>query len=672
MVIGAKNGAATVATGKASDALGGWACIALVVVTPLLFVRGTFTVFTIPKASFVVLVAALLVTAEMATLVAWGAHRRLDRRIEVLSGLLAVAVLIATMTSKVPAVALTGVGVRYSGAVTYLAYAVILRASACGLSRDRARHLIPALGGSGLVVVGYALLQAAGHDPLSWAPSLSFGVNTMSTFGNPNFASAFTAISLPFLVGLVLSVGRPVVMRIGSAMAIMPVLAALGHFSSLQGQVAILATGVLLLAWLWGRTGRVLDESILVCLALVVFLGVGTLVADRSWLLMLAGAVLMAGVAIALIGRERAWSVDALPIDDSWSRPGRRFLLLGIGMLPLLGVVAALGWDRIERALGERIWFWEVGVRLFLERPLTGHGLETYGTRFAELRPLEHAVVSPRHLSDSVHSVPVGLLVGGGLILAVVYLVIAAFAACGAVRAIRAATGDDRLVMAAVASAWLAFHLQSLVSVDEVGLGVIYWVLTGVLLGRGFDRPTRWLTLVWAPSRDGGQWVRTGIWVAVAIGLVAFWVGPVTAPLRADRAHDRAFVALVAGEVDEALARLEEARQLQSGNALYAAMEASLLRSERRLSEALAMSERAAELQPGYPLHALEAARDAVRVIGRRDNLGRAIRWYDEVVRIDPMGPWSEEAADFFEAIGRHDRAEELRNRQAAGPVSGG
>jgi tetratricopeptide (TPR) repeat protein len=131
-------------------------------------------------------------------------------------------------------------------------------------------------------------------------------------------------------------------------------------------------------------------------------------------------------------------------------------------------------------------------------------------------------------------------------------------------------------------------------------------------------------------------------------------------------------VALVGGEVDEALERVRKAGRLQPENALYAAMEASLLRSVGRFPEALVMSERAAELQPGYPQHALEAARDAVRVIGGRDNLGRAIRWYDELVRIDPMGPWREEAADFFEAIGRHDRVEELRYGQSAVPGSGG
>lgn len=669
---GAKDRLVTVPAAKALGALDGWACIALVVVTPILFVRGTFTVFTISKTTFVVLVAAVLVTAEMATMVAWGVLRRLDRRVEVLSGLLAVAVLVATMTSAVPAVAFTGVGVRYSGAVTYLAYAVILRASARGLSGSLARHLMPAFGGASLVVVGYALLQAAGHDPLSWAPSLSFGIGTLSTLGNPNFAAAFTAITLPFLVGLVLSGGRTDAMRIGAAVAIPPALAALGHFSSLQGQVAVMATVVVFLVWLWGRTGRMLAESILVCLVLIAFLGIGPLVADRSWLLMLAGAVLMAGVAMALIGRERAWGEETLPNDGAWGRAGFRPVLLGIAMLPLAGAVVVLGWGRIDRALGERMWFWEVATRLFLERPLTGHGLETYGTRFAELRPMEHAAVSPTHLSDSAHSVPLGLLAGGGMILAAVYLAIAVAAAWGAVRAIRAASGDDRIVMAAVASAWLAFHLQSLVSVDVAGLGVVGWVLTGVLLGRGFGAPTRLSVLAWASSGGGGHRVRGGVWLAVAIGLAAVWVGPVTAPIRADRAHDRAMVALVGGEVDEALAHVGEAGRLQPGNAFYAAMEASLLRSVGRLPEAQVMSERAAELYPGNPSLALEAARDAIRLLTRPDNLDRAGRWYDELVRMDPLGPGRAEAADFFEAVGRHEHADELRHGWAADPGAGG
>ena len=165
---------------------------------------------------------------------------------------------------------------------------------------------------------------------------------------------------------------------------------------------------------------------------------------------------------------------------------------------------------------------------------------------------------------------------------------------------------------------------------------------------------------------------RIGLFVAVSAVLVALWSGPVLAPLRADRYHHHAMLALARSEPDVALARIEEARRLQPSNPIYAKMVAAIHRSAGRYPEALEMSEQAAELQPGNPRLALEAARDAVRVIGVRDNLDRAIRWYDEVARIDPLGIGPEEAAIFFEAIGRHDRAEELRYGQSAVTGSGG
>ena len=239
-------------------------------------------------------------------------------------------------------------------------------------------------------------------------------------------------------------------------------------------------------------------------------------------------------------------------------------------------------------------------------------------------------------------------------------------------RAIRRATGDDRIRLASVVAAWFAFHLQSLVSVDVAGLGVLYWILTGVLLGHGLGGRVRSVALPWIPRGRELSRPRIGVFVAVSAVLVALWSGPVLAPLRADRYHHHAMLALARSEPDVALARIEEARRLQPSNAIYAKMVAAIHRSAGRYPEALEMSEQAVELQPGNPRLALEAAQAAVRVIGGRDNLGRAIRWYDELLRIDPLGPWSEEAAYFYEAIGRHDRAEEIRYGQSSGPGSEG
>jgi len=653
-------------------ALDRWVGAVLVLVAPLLFMRGTFTVFAIPKVTVVMVAAAVLVTGEVAAAISWGVVNRPDRRVEIMSGLLVAAVLVSTVMSDHPEISFTGVGVRYSGALTYIAYAVILRSAARCASGRNVRILVFAFAAANVGVVFYGLVQAFGRDPFQWATSLSFGVDTISTLGNPNFASALTAISLPFLVGLALSQEGYLPGRVLSGAAVGPAAVAIGHFRSLQGQVAVMATVIVLLVWLSARRGRALAESVVFVVVFIGVLGVAPLVASRGFTVVVVGATVTALLFLTLIRREKNWGAPEAAAEKSRILSSRWLWLLPVTLVPVIALFLLRGWNWIGQALGERMWFWDVGVRLFLDRPLFGNGLETYGTRFAELRPTEHAMASPTHLTDTVHSVPLGLLLGGGLVLGIVYVAINGLAAWCGVRAIRRATGDDRIRLASVLAAWLAFHLQSLVSVDVAGLGVLHWILTGVLLGHGLGGRVRSVALPWTPRGRELSLPRIGVFVVVSAVLVALWSGPVLAPLRADRYHHHAMLALARSEPDVALIRIEEARLLQPSNPDYAKLEAAIHRSAGRYSEALAMSERAAELQPGNPRLALEAAHDAVLVIGGRNNLDRAIRWYEELVRIDPMLAWSEEAAYFFEAIGRHDRAEELRNGRAAGPESGG
>ena len=132
--------------------------------------------------------------------------------------------------------------------------------------------------------------------------------------------------------------------------------------------------------------------------------------------------------------------------------------------------------------------------------------------------------------------------------LGAVYVAINGLAAWCGVRAIRRASGDDRIRLASVVAAWLAFHLQSLVSVDVAGLGVLYWILTGVLLGHGLRGRVRSVALPWIPRGRELSRPRIGVFVAVSAVLVALWSGPVLAPFRADRHHHHAMLALARAE----------------------------------------------------------------------------------------------------------------------------
>ena len=57
---------------------------------------------------------------------------------------------------------------------------------------------------------------------------------------------------------------------------------------------------------------------------------------------------------------------------------------------------------------------------------------------------------------------------------------------------------------------------------------------------------------------------------------------------------------------------------------------------------------------------AVRAARSAVGLLVQPGYLDEAIRWYESAASSDPLGVSRGEAADFFVAIGKRDRALEL------------
>jgi len=352
-----------------------------------------------------------------------------------------------------------------------------------------------------------------------------------------------------------------------------------------------------------------------------------------------------------------------------------RWTVAVVAAAAVAGGVVWMARDRILSALGERWEFWRVALEVFADRPLTGLGLETFGTRFAALRGPEHVELSAAHLSDSPHSVPFGLLAGGGLLLACAYGLLVLVTGLAGVRALRRTTGNESVLVAGLCSAWLAFHLQSLVSVDLPALGVLHAVLTGILLGLGAEPGAAWADstpLAWWRHRP--RVIRVGVGALVGLLLVGLLAGPALRPFRADRAHHRAMVSLVRGETEVVERELASATDLLPDDGFLWSLWSEVHRGEGRAEEAYRASARAAGLRPGDPVMSLRAARDAAALLARAGYLERAVGWYEATLAADPLGPHRVEASQFFRAIGRTERADALWNPEsgsAAGPPPG-
>ena len=63
------------------------------------------------------------------------------------------------------------------------------------------------------------------------------------------------------------------------------------------------------------------------------------------------------------------------------------------------------------------------------------------------------------------------------------YLILNGYILRQAIHGIRKLTGSDQIYLSAIFSAWVAFHAQSLISIDNIGISIWGWVLGGSIVG---------------------------------------------------------------------------------------------------------------------------------------------------------------------------------------------
>ncbi|MBT7124699.1 MAG: hypothetical protein HN899_06010, partial [Gemmatimonadales bacterium] len=320
--------------------------------------------------------------------------------------------------------------------------------------------------------------------------------------------------------------------------------------------------------------------------------------------------------------------------------------------------------DQLGSGLEQRTAFWRTSLSIFASSPIVGTGLETYPAHFTAHRPMSHAVQYEFVLSDSPHSVPLGLLSGGGLVLATAYAVLMAVVIGAGVRAIRRTGGPERLLYSAVLASWVAYHVQSSVSMDMPGLIYTQWVLGGVLLAAGTVAGQKQSILPWAlgrvrsPSLRGRDLRRRAVVLALpVVGVLVLLLGPLTAPLRADLAAYRAQQALDRTDFQTAGDELLRAIDLQPRNGFYAEGMALVYAESGLLDLAYEERVRSARLRPGNPYSALVAARAAIGM-GR---LAVAEYWLELAVLVEPNGAGVLTDAALVQAdMGRQDKALQL------------
>jgi len=125
---------------------------------------------------------------------------------------------------------------------------------------------------------------------------------------------------------------------------------------------------------------------------------------------------------------------------------------------------------------------------MFKSHPLTGVGIDRYGEYYRTYRDVDAALrLGPSSVANYAHNAFLQLLSTGGIILFLAYLVMIVFVALAALKGLKKFTGNEKALFGALVSLWFAFQVQAQVSIDQITIAAIGWVLAGAVIALGFN-----------------------------------------------------------------------------------------------------------------------------------------------------------------------------------------
>jgi O-antigen ligase len=314
---------------------------------------------------------------------------------------------------------------RNTGFLTYVSLLTILISTAILSSRDYYAGLTKALVGTALPMTAYCLVQMAGKDPIGWSEFATFG-----TLGNVNFLSAFFGMtSLACL--------------------------ALASYSSFKfSSRSLLAALGLLDIYIAFSTGSI--QGVVIFIA-----GVFALLAIR--LRYFKGKIKISLIGLYLITLITSVTTGTLGLFNKG--PLAQFLY--------------------QPSVIFRSDYIHAGWEMTLRKPLFGVGLDSYGDWYRESRgEISTLRAGVDRIANSAHNIFLDISSNGGVVLGISFLAIVLIAGVSAIRFIKSESQFDPY-FAAIASVWFAYQIQALVSINQIGVGVWGWLLSGALIGYG-------------------------------------------------------------------------------------------------------------------------------------------------------------------------------------------
>jgi hypothetical protein len=121
------------------------------------------------------------------------------------------------------------------------------------------------------------------------------------------------------------------------------------------------------------------------------------------------------------------------------------------------------------------------------QHPIFGIGFDSYGQWYRRTRSIEATLRrGPEFTSNAAHNVYIDIFSNGGVILLASYLTFTCLTLAAIFKIVKNQTKYDPIV-AAIIGIWVAYQAQSIISINQLGLAIWGWVISGLIIGYAFN-----------------------------------------------------------------------------------------------------------------------------------------------------------------------------------------
>ena len=381
----------------------------------------TFDPINVPKLAVIALGGFITLGALLVNTKALFARKH--RIVQILIGLFVLDLIIVLFFAGTnPYQEFFGTQGRSTGFVAYIALASLMLGAVVVSSAKYVSTFTRFLLMAGGLSIGYGLLQAVGADPIKWVNQYS---PVIGFLGNPNFQSSFVGFSGVIAFGYICSNKLKISWRIGYYAYLLFVPFVIIKTDSQQG------------------------------------------------LLVLAGGMAIVGMIWVFQSRFKIATIPALVVSSI------SVVFVALGSLNS-GPLASLLYKASVTYRGD---YWRAGWKMTVEHPLLGVGLDSYGDWYRRARTLEATLRrGPEVTSNAAHNVLLDFSSNGGFPLVIIYLALMVLVVISAVKLLKRSNGFDPAVAGLIA-VWIAYQAQSIISLNQLGLAVWGWIISGLIIG---------------------------------------------------------------------------------------------------------------------------------------------------------------------------------------------